>query len=417
MTIFRMKHRRPLRHPRNRAFPRQTPWIVPERRPPQQMYHLIMVHLFTNLINVKRVFSVHVATQHPSSNTATADPLVIPKRGRPPGKDTIQSRFTQPNTTEIPIPIQDFTCPLCQETIGRKAISTHLRTVYQVERPKKFRFSPQHDMMPGRFSCIHCKASFTMPFALTNHFDRGTCPQLVLNWVRDTHYGPPVDSSRASVRTPAMQMNQVQHYSCGLILGSTATSSHGPLRNFAFGIARPLAFHPEARLLWYAHTAAWTTNFHRLPQVQLCWTPIYAIVVQVISQMPCRWAWTSANHDTWWDPSAQNVPDDFSSQQRVFEHALLELEHVLSRHCVLSSIDHALTREYVRRRSLISRSSGRPGIPCQEAQNADWKRLYPDQWQGTLQRPLQLLGFIIDVGTRSTRSTSGQVVSSSGRYA
>ena len=72
----------------------------------------------------------HVATQHPSSNTATADPQVIPNRGRPPGKDTIQNRFAQPSTTEIPIPIQDFTCPLCQETIGRKAISTHLRTVY-----------------------------------------------------------------------------------------------------------------------------------------------------------------------------------------------------------------------------------------------------------------------------------------------
>ena len=81
-------------------------------------------------------------------------------------------------------------------------------------------------MMPGRLSCIHCKTSFTMPFALTNHFDKGTCPQLVLNWVGDTHYGPPVDSSHTPDGTPAMQMNQVQHYSCGLILGSTATSRH-----------------------------------------------------------------------------------------------------------------------------------------------------------------------------------------------
>ena len=192
-----------------------------------------------------------------------------------------------------------------------------------------------------------------MPFALTNHFDRGTCPQLVLNWVRDTHYGPPVDSSHASDGVPALQMNQIQHFYCSLIHGSPTTSSLDLLQNYTFGLIRPLIFHPQARLLWYTHTAAWTTNFHRLPQVQLSWTPTYAIVVRVISQMPCRWAWISESRDTWWDPTAQDIPDDLSSQQQVFQHALLELEHVLSRHCVLSSVHHALTREYVRRRSLI----------------------------------------------------------------
>ena len=232
-------------------------------------------------------------------------------------------------------------------------------------------------MMPGRLNCTH-----------------------ILNWVRDAHYGPPIDSANASDWTPAMQLHQVQHYRY----------------HFAFGMVWPLAFHPEARFQWYAHVAAWTTNYHRLPQVLLRWIPTYVIVVQVISQTPCRWAWISASHNSRWDPSDQHIPDDFSYQQSVFEHALLELEHVLLRHCVLKSTDHACTREYVRRRSLISRSLGRPGIPCQEAQNADWKRLYPAQWQGPLQRPLQFLGLIIDVRTRSTRSTSGQVVSSSRRY-
>ena len=46
-----------------------------------------------------------------SSNTQT-------RRGRPPGKDTIQTRLAEIATTEIPVSLSEFTCPLCLEMIG-----------------------------------------------------------------------------------------------------------------------------------------------------------------------------------------------------------------------------------------------------------------------------------------------------------
>ena len=137
----------------------------------------------------------HIATQYSSSNTVTAEPPMIPKRGRPPGKDTIQSRLAQPSTTEIPILIQDFTCPLCHETIGRKAISTHLRAVHQVEKPKKFRFSP---------SKTWCRVDSVAPIA-KHHL---ACPLLwpitltgehVRNWSW-TGYGMPTMDLQLTVQ-------------------------------------------------------------------------------------------------------------------------------------------------------------------------------------------------------------------------
>lgn len=87
-----------------------------------------------------------------------------PHRGRPPRKDTIQIRLVKPASTEIPIPMVEFTYPLCLTTIGRKALSSHLRTAYQVDKPESFDFRPSRDMTPGRLSCMHCCTNFTMPF-------------------------------------------------------------------------------------------------------------------------------------------------------------------------------------------------------------------------------------------------------------
>ena len=130
----------------------------------------------------------HQQTVH----ATTVEEPPVAKKGRPTDADTIATRL-RATTTEIPVPIQEHECPLCFEHLGRKAVASHLRIVHQIEKPSSFPFRPSLDMFPGRLSCMHCKASFTMAFALKNHFDRGTCPLLLMNWVRDAHYGPKVD--------------------------------------------------------------------------------------------------------------------------------------------------------------------------------------------------------------------------------
>ena len=137
--------------------------------------------------------------------TAHTELLAVPppaKKGRPTGTDTIAHRL-RASTTEIPVPVQEFECPLCFEHLGKKAVANHLRTVHQIDKPSSFPFRPSLDMFPGRLSCMHCKASFTMAFALKNHFDRGTCPVLLMNWVRDLHYGPKVDSQTPPALSPS----------------------------------------------------------------------------------------------------------------------------------------------------------------------------------------------------------------------
>ena len=96
--------------------------------------------------------------------TAHTELLAVPppaKKGRPTGTDTIAHRL-RASTTEIPVPVQEFECPLCFEHLGRKAVANHLRTVHQIDKPSSFPFRPSLDMFPGRLSCMHCKASFTM---------------------------------------------------------------------------------------------------------------------------------------------------------------------------------------------------------------------------------------------------------------
>ena len=97
--------------------------------------------------------------------------------------------------------LQEFECPLCFERLGRKAVATHLRSVHQIDKPQSFPFRPT-DMYPGRLSCMHCKANFTMAFAIKNHFDRGTYPILLLNWVRDAHCGPPMVDAPSDSGSP-----------------------------------------------------------------------------------------------------------------------------------------------------------------------------------------------------------------------
>ena len=49
---------------------------------------------------------------HRSPGTTPAPNDTQPRRGRPPGKDTVQTRLTETATTEIPVSLSEFTYPL-----------------------------------------------------------------------------------------------------------------------------------------------------------------------------------------------------------------------------------------------------------------------------------------------------------------
>ena len=94
-----------------------------------------------------------------------------------------------------PIPARMYTCPLCKESVGRKALVSHLRKFHAVHRPNVFPFETQIDMHPGHLACKHCHASFSMEIALRIHFQRAFCPVLLCTWTSHQHFGKPLDSS------------------------------------------------------------------------------------------------------------------------------------------------------------------------------------------------------------------------------
>ena len=96
----------------------------------------------------------------------------------------------------IEAPSKSFPCPLCLETVGRKALATHLSKEYQVVKPPFFAFRPSRDMTPGRLACAHCHTPYTSEATLRLHYQRVSCPILLIEWVKDQHFGP-------TVKTPA----------------------------------------------------------------------------------------------------------------------------------------------------------------------------------------------------------------------
>lgn len=185
--------------------------------------------------------------------TTHENPAVDPppaKRGRPTSDGTISHKF-RATTTEIPVPVQEYECPLCFEHMECKAVAGHLRTIHLIDEPSSFPFRPSMDIFPGRLNCMHCKTSFTMAFALKNHFDRGTCPVLLLNWVRDAQYGPKIvvdpSPSLETVVPPLPTQGIHPTWTCGLLHYPTIAMRH----HVHVTMDQCIQFRPESRLLWY----------------------------------------------------------------------------------------------------------------------------------------------------------------------
>ena len=320
------------------------------------------------------------------------------KRGRPIGADTIAHRL-RATTTEIPVPIQELECPLCFEHLGRKAVASHLRNVHQIGKPSSFPFRPSLDMFPGLLSCMHCKASFTVVFALKNHFDRGTCPVLLKNWVRDAHYGPKVDSvpsqSLQHDQTPLPTQGIHQTWTCGLLLGTDRHSTMA-LRHYVHEqVDRCIQFRPESRLLWYTFVMQWTIHFPDLPQVALNMGTAPFIVRWIVEPLPLHWAWNSDSPDSWWDPRTIDLDTDPYEQVSWCCIAILELEHALARDFVLSAaFEHG--RQYADGRHVICRPSAHMSGTSQAPSNRGGIIAGQSSWERQIEIPIRLLNHLFE---------------------
>ena len=114
-----------------------------------------------------------------------------------PGIDTRPAKVigklilaTQPDEP-CPEPTKMYRCPLYHDYVGRKALISHLRKYYDIQRPDGFPFDPLKDMHMGRLACKHCHAQFTMEVALRTHFQIASCPVLLCNWTSHQHFGEP----------------------------------------------------------------------------------------------------------------------------------------------------------------------------------------------------------------------------------
>ena len=243
---------------------------------------------------------------------------------------------------------------------------------------------------------MHCEASFTMAFALKNHFDRGTCPVLLMNWVRDTHYGPKGDSIPSQpMHHDSVPLPTQGHHSTlalGLKLGTDRHSIMALRHPVHASIGRCIQFHPERRLLWYTFVMRWTIHFPDLPQVafHLGSAPL------IIQPLPLHWAWNSDCPDTWWDPNLINLDTHQHDQINWLSTAILELEHALARDFVLSPIASEHGRQYVHGRHVICRSPGHMPSPSQAPSHRDGVISGQSIWERQIETPIRLLNHLFE---------------------
>ena len=96
-----------------------------------------------------------------------------------------------PDTGPIPECMTSFTC-LCQEVVGRKFVAIDLRARHPFGRPNELQFDPHRDVLPGRLTSAHCKATFNLEFALRAHFKHASYLIILCQLAYDLHFGPSI---------------------------------------------------------------------------------------------------------------------------------------------------------------------------------------------------------------------------------
>ena len=287
---------------------------------------------------------------------------------------------------DIPAPPKSFVCSLCHERIGRKGLAGHLRNEHQVDKPEFFSFRPSRDMMPGRLGCAHCLSCFTIEAALKLHYQRATRPALLIEWVKDQHFGPITTvggPDMASVETLSTQFTPNHAESkldraaspsvllygrLGLKVPEDAPVWHSNITHdlcvsmFAdppsLTLQETPRFGPEIRLRWFATFTPWLTSLHTLPQVQIEFAPPLRLLHVCTRVHPIFWAWTSVELA----PvriDRVHLNESVGLQVQLLQTYLFELEHVLAQDWFQWYLyQDLIDGPYERRGSIISRPDG-----------------------------------------------------------
>ena len=322
----------------------------------------------------------HTQSHDPDAAPAESE---LTRASKMPRVDTVQATLNR-RPADIPTPPKTFLCPLCQTSIGRKGLAGHLRNVHQVDKPEFFSFRPSRDMMPGRLGCAHCLSCFATEACLeTAHYHRATCPALLIEWVKDMHFGPAAmpepsqgslpESAMPSVALeqpkpfivePALVMNTVLQDTrfglCGLQMPFDTPDWHSTLTHdlcarlvdgqSCVDVPMTLSFGPEYRLSWYG-------SLHSSVQVQIEDAIPPASSMYTHAQ-PIYWAWTSDELVTI-QPDRVPVHDTLDLQHHLFQTCLFELEHVLAQDWYHWCLHQGLQDgPYERRGSIFLRSDG-----------------------------------------------------------
>ena len=247
-------------------------------------------------------FSATALTHHMQENhdSSSGDPITAPPaqvQKKLKTSRTIQQMFGLPPAGPIPEAPQQFECPLCLETIGRKALIGHLRREHQAVHTGAFSFVPDHDMIQGSLTCSHCYNTFTMEQALITHVKRGSCPVLMCQWAKAQHFGttlvtePDRSSSMPENTLPAL----LHRYFDLSQAGSEHDSVPGPaidLMSLWFPMLYAPCWTPLQGMTWFRYTTDWLSHFPEMPHTNFVTDQVFAMIRVLGHQPPLAWAWT-----------------------------------------------------------------------------------------------------------------------------
>ena len=210
---------------------------------------------------------------------------------------TIQQMLSLPTSGSIPEAPRQFECPLCLDTVGRKALVGYLRREHPATHVGAFPFVPNQDMLPGSLTCRHCYSTFTMEQALIIHFKRGSCPVLTCQWAKAQHFG----TMTMAVQVPMKP--RIAHTLPALLHRYFDLSQAGrefdpepsptlDLVSLWFPILYAPLWTPLHCGAWFRCTTDWISHFPELPHTNFVTDQVFAIIQALGHHPPTAWAWT-----------------------------------------------------------------------------------------------------------------------------
>ena len=249
---------------------------------------------------------------------------------------TIQQMLGLPPTGPIPEAPKQFECPLCLDTIGRKALIGHLRREHQAVHTGDFPFVPDHDMLPGSLTCRHCYSTFTMEQALITHFKRGSCPVLMCQRAKAQHFGTTTVSELVPMKLGVDHtLPTLLHRYFDL---SQAGREYDPEPCPTFDLVSlwfPMLYTPRWTPLqcvaWFRYTTDWFSHFPEMPHTNFVTDQAFAMIRVLGHHPPIAWAWTL---DTDCIPQQQwhadPVHEGTRDQLAFIQHVLGQLAQILA---------------------------------------------------------------------------------------